>query len=182
MTTERWEIDLSHSGIHFSVRHLMVARVRGQFTRWGGSLLVPDGDFNRATVEAVIDATSIDTRVAPRDNHLRSADFLDVADYPEITFRAVRVKPESKEHLQVMGALTIRGVTREVTLAVEGSGVTRDTTGTARAVFSAKASFDRRDFGLNWNQALEAGGVLVGERIDVEIEVQAMPQSAARAA
>ena len=95
MATERWEIDSSHSGIHFSVRHLVIAKVRGQFSRWSGALVVPDGDFTRASVEAVIDASSIDTGVADRDAHLKSADFFDVAQFPELTFTATRVEAAS---------------------------------------------------------------------------------------
>jgi len=109
MAIERWEIDSSHSGIHFSVRHLVIAKVRGQFSRWSGAVIVPDGDFSRATVEAVIDPSSIETGVADRDVHLKSADFFDVAQFPEVIFKASRVEPAGDD-LRLVGQLTIKGI------------------------------------------------------------------------
>ena len=182
MTTERWEIDSSHSGIHFSVRHLVIAKVRGQFARWSGTVVAEDGDFTRASVDVVIDATSVNTGVADRDTHLKSADFLDVANYPELTFKGARVERRGTEQLVVAGDLTIRGVTREVLLDVEHAGRTKDPWGNERAVFAAKASIDRKDFGLMWNQVLDAGGVMVGDRIEIEIEIEAVKQTASKAA
>ena len=182
MNTERWEIDSSHSGIHFSVRHLVIARVRGQFSRWTGTLQVPDGDFGRASLDVVIDAASIDTGVADRDAHLRSAEFLDAERYPEITFTSTQVEPAGRDRLRAAGQLTIKGVAREVTLDVEHHGQAKDPWGNERAAFSAKTSIDRREFGLTWNQVLETGGVLVGERIDIEIEIEAVRQAAAKVA
>jgi polyisoprenoid-binding protein YceI len=182
MALETWAIDSSHSGIHFSVRHLVIAKVRGQFTRWSGSVLLQDGDLGRGTARAVIDATSIETGVADRDTHLKSADFFDVANHPEITFESKSVGMRGAERLSVTGDLTIRGVTREVVLDVEYSGQTKDPWGNVRAAFTAKTSVDRKDFGLTWNQVLEAGGVMVGDRIDIEIEVEAVKQVATKAA
>jgi polyisoprenoid-binding protein YceI len=182
MATERWEIDASHSGIHFSVRHLVIAKVRGQFTRWSGALLVPDGDFTRASVEAVIDATSIDTGVADRDAHLKSADFFDTAQYPEIVFKGSRFEPNGEGEGRLHGSLTIKGVTRDVALTVERHGQTKDPWGNERAAFSAKTAMDRRDFGLTWNQALETGGVVVGDRVDLEIEIEVVRQAATKVA
>lgn len=181
MATERWEIDSSHSGIHFSVRHLVIAKVRGQFGRWTGAVTVPDGDFGRATVEVTIDASSIDTGVEQRDDHLRSADFFDVASFPELTFRTDRVEPNG-ERFRLVGTLTIKGVSRPVTLEVEPHGQARDPWGNERAAFSAKTSVDRRDFGLTYNQVLETGGVMVGERVDIEIDIEAVRQAAAKVA
>ena len=182
MNTERWAIDLSHSGIHFTVRHLVIAKVRGQFSRWSGTVLVPGGDLGRASVEAVIDASSIETGVADRDTHLRSADFLDVEHHPEITFKTLRVDAEGSARRRIVGQLTIKGVTREVSLDVEYLGVAKDPWGNERAAFTAKTSIDRQDFGLTWNQALETGGMLVGDRIEIEIEVEAVRQAAAQVA
>jgi polyisoprenoid-binding protein YceI len=182
MTSEKWEIDSSHSGVHFSVRHMVVAKVRGQFARWSGSVLAEEGDFARATVNVVIDASSIETGVADRDTHLKSADFLDVANFPELTFKSRRVEKQSDEALRVTGELTIRGVTREVVLDVEYAGSTKDPWGNERAGFTAKTAIDRKDFGLTWNQVLEAGGVMVGDRVAIEIEVEAVKQSAVKAA
>ncbi len=182
MALEKWEIDSSHSGVHFSVRHMVVAKVRGQFARWTGSFLAEGGDLGRASANVVIDASSIDTGVADRDTHLKSPDFFDVANYPEITFKSTRVDKESDEALRVTGDLTIRGVTREVVLEVEYAGRTKDPWGNERAGFTAKTAIDRKDFGLTWNQLLEAGGVMVGDRIAIEIEVEAVKQTAVKAA
>lgn len=177
MTIEKWEIDSSHSGIHFSVRHLVIAKVRGQFARWSGTVLAQDGDLGHASVSVVIDASSIETGVADRDTHLKSADFLDIANHPEITFKSSHVEKLGDDRLRIAGNLTIRGVTREVVLNAEHAGQTKDPWGNLRAGFAAKASIDRKDFGLTWNQLLEAGGVMVGERVDIEIEVEAVKQT-----
>jgi polyisoprenoid-binding protein YceI len=182
MTHEKWEIDSSHSGIHFSVRHMVIAKVRGQFARWSGTVLAEDGDLSRAQVNVVIDASSIDTGVADRDTHLKSADFFDVEAHPEITFKSTRVEKLANAELRAVGELTIHGITHEVFLNVEYTGQTKDPWGNVRAGFSAKTSIDRKEFGLTWNQALEAGGVLVGDRVEIEIEVEAVKQSAAKAA
>jgi polyisoprenoid-binding protein YceI len=183
MATERWEIDSSHSGIHFSVRHLVIAKVRGQFSRWSGALVVPDGDFSRASVEAVIDASSIDTGVPDRDAHLKSGDFFDVAQFPDLTFKASRVEAANPgSELKLVGELTIKGITREVELQVEQLGELKDPWGNQRAAFSAKTAIDRKDFGLTWNQVLETGGLAVGERVNIEIELQAVRQAGTKVA
>ncbi len=178
----KWEIDSAHSGIHFSVRHMVIAKVRGQFARWSGTVVAEDDDFSHATVRVVIDASSIDTGVGDRDAHLKSPDFLDVAKYPDLVFEGKRVEKLSDEHLRIVGDLSIHGVTREVILDAEYAGRAKDPWGNERAGFAAKASIDRKDFGLAWNQLLETGGLLVGERIDVEIEIEAVKQSATKAA
>ena len=182
MSTERWEIDSSHSSVHFSVRHLVIAKVRGSFTRWSGTVEAPAGDFSKATVNVLIDAASIDTGVADRDAHLKSADFFDVAQNPELRFVAKRVQPGSAGHLDVIGDLTIKGLTREVVLKVEHHGQAKDPWGNERAAFTAKTAIDRKDFGLTWNQVLETGGVMVGDRVEIEIEVEAVRQAAAKVA
>ena len=182
MDNQTWQIDSAHSGIHFSVRHLVIAKVRGQFSRWTGAVTVPDGDFARATVEVAIDAASIDTGVAERDAHLRSADFFDVATFPEIAFRGARLEALGGDRQRLVGSLTMHGVTREVALDVESPGQTKDPWGNIRAAFTARTAIDRKEFGLTWNQALETGGVLVGDKIEIEIEVEAVQQSATQAA
>jgi polyisoprenoid-binding protein YceI len=182
MNTERWEIDSSHSGIYFSVRHLVISKVRGQFSRWAGTVLAPNGDLSRASVDVVIDAASIDTGVADRDAHLKSADFLDTANFPELTFKTTAVESVAKDRLRLRGALTIKGVTRDSVLDVERLGALKDPWGNERAAFTAKTSIDRKDFGLTWNQALETGGFVVGDRIDIEIEIEAVKQVAAEVA
>lgn len=178
MTTETWNIDASHSSIHFSVRHLVIAKVRGQFTRWSGTFTVQDGDFTRAKVTATIDASSIETGVADRDKHLKSADFFDVASFPELAFESTRIEAAGKEHWKLIGNLTIHGVTREVTLQVEHSGQAKDPWGNQRMGFAARTSIERKEFGLTWNQVLDAGGVMIGERVDIEIDLEAVHQVA----
>ena len=182
MATERWEIDSSHSSLHFSVRHLVIAKVRGSFARWAGTIQVPDGDFSKATVVVTIDASSIDTGVADRDGHLKSPDFFDVAQYPELRFVGKRVQSRAEGEIDVVGELTLKGITREVVLRVEQHGQAKDPWGNVRAAFSAKTTIDRKDFGLTWNQALETGGVLVGDKVEIEAEIQAVKQVAAQVA
>jgi polyisoprenoid-binding protein YceI len=181
MANVRWEIDSSHSSLHFSVRHLVIAKVRGSFERWSGTIQAPDGDFSKATVAVTIDASSIATGVADRDGHLRSADFFDVAQYPELRFVGKRVRGSGSE-IGVVGDLTIKGTTREVALRVEQHGQTKDPWGNVRAAFTVKTSIDRKDFGLTWNQVLETGGVMVGDRVDIEAEIEAVEQVEAQVA
>jgi polyisoprenoid-binding protein YceI len=182
MRTDRWEIDSSHSSVHFSVRHLVIAKVGGSFGRWTGTVQAPDGDFSKATVDVTIDASSIDTGVEQRDAHLKSPDFFDVAQFPELRFVGKRVQPQAGADIDVIGDLTIKGITREVTLRVEQLGEARDPWGNLRAAFSAQTSIDRKDFGLTWNQALETGGVMVGDRVQIEAEIQAVKQVEAQVA
>ena len=143
---------------------------------------MPDGDFSKATVVVTIDASSIDTGVADRDAHLKSADFFDVAQYPELRFVGKRVQPRSGADIDVVGDLTIKGITREVVLRVEQHGQAKDPWGNLRVAFSAKTSLDRKDFGLTWNQVMETGGVMVGERVEIEAEIEAVQQAEVQAA
>lgn len=177
-----WNIDLTHSGVHFSVRHMVIAKVRGRFTKFGGSLQLDDRDLTRSTLDIHIDASSIDTGVADRDGHLRSADFFDVEKFPELSYKSRRVEKTGEGQYRVVGDLTIRGTTREVPLEVDAGGVGKDPWGNERTGFAARAQVDRKDFGLKWNQALETGGVLVGDRIDIEIEIEAVRAPDQRAA
>jgi polyisoprenoid-binding protein YceI len=176
--TNLWDIDTSHSGIHFRVRHMVISKVHGRFGRWSGTLALDPQDLTRSSVDVRIDAASIDTQVADRDDHLRSADFLDAARFPELTFRSKRVEKAGAGY-RVTGDLTLHGVTREVTLEAEYAGTGKDPWGNERAGFSAAASLDRREFGLNWNAAVEAGGVLVGEKVEIAIELEAVKKAAA---
>ena len=181
MTTTNWNIDPAHSSINFSIRHLM-AKVRGRFAKYGGTLRIDDDDLTRSAVEVTIDAASVDTGVADRDTHLRSADFFDVEKFPQLAYRSQRVERIDDTRYRVIGELTIRNLTREVTLTLEYGGRAKDPWGNERMGFVAKASVDRKDFGLGWNQLLEAGGLLVGDRVDIELEVQAVRAAAAVAA
>jgi polyisoprenoid-binding protein YceI len=184
MAVEQWNIDTAHSGVYFVVRHMVVSKVRGSFTRWSGVITSADAAPGSARVEARIEVASIDTREPQRDAHLKSADFFDVERYPEIAFRSTRVEPVDEHNLRLTGDLTIRDVTRSVTLAVEFLGRGKDPWGNERMGFSATTAVNRGDFGLKWNQMLESGGVLVGEKVEIEIEVEALkaqPGTAAQA-
>jgi polyisoprenoid-binding protein YceI len=181
MAQENWQVDGAHSAIHFSVRHMVISKVRGRFTRWNAKLALDPSDLARSAVEVDIEAASIDTGVADRDAHLRSGDFLDAGKHPSLTYRSRRVEALSPERLRIVGDLTIRGVTREVVLEAE-HGRGKDPWGNERAGFVATATLNRKDFGLAWNQALETGGVLVGDRVEIEIELQAIRQAATVAA
>ncbi len=182
MNTSTWNIDTTHSGINFSVRHMVVSKVRGKFADWHGSVTINEEDPTLSSVEVVIQAASIDTGVADRDQHLRSPDFLDAARYPEIAFKSTRVERAKGDTFAVVGDLTLHGVTRQVRLDVESGGQAKDPWGNQRAGYTARAKLDRKDFGLQWNQVLETGGVLVGERLDIEIELEAVKAAASAAA
>jgi polyisoprenoid-binding protein YceI len=173
MTTQTWNVDPSHSSVHFSVRHMVIAKVRGAFGKFSGSLTLDDADLSKAKLAAKVEVSSIDTSEEKRDGHLKSADFFDVAKFPEMTFASKRVEGQG-ERFKVVGDLTLHGVTRELSLDVERNGAGKDPWGNERVGFSAKGQLNRTDFGLKWNQALEAGGVLVGEKVDLEIEVSAV--------
>jgi len=161
---------------------MVVSKVRGRFARYTGTVNLDDSDLTRSSVEAIIDAASIDTGTLQRDEHLKSPDFLDAQKFPELRFRSTRIQKLDDPHFRLLGELTIREVTREVSLDVAYGGRATDPWGNERIGFVATTSLDRKDFGLGWNQALEAGGVLVGDRVDVEIEVQAVKTAAAQAA
>jgi polyisoprenoid-binding protein YceI len=181
MTTHTWNIDASHSGINFSIRHMVVSKVRGRFTKYAGTLTLGE-DLTSAIVDATIAAESIDTGTAQRDAHLRSADFFDVEKFPELKFRSKRIEKVDDTHYLLIGDLTIRGVSREVHLDVEYGGRAKDPWGNERLGFLARGSLDRKDFGLGWNQVLEAGGFLVGDRVEIELEVEAVKASSSAAA
>ncbi len=171
MSTTTWKLDASHSTVEFAAKHMMFTTVKGRFADVEGTITTDGETPSTASVEIAMKAESIDTRTEMRDNHLRSADFLDVANYPAITFRSTKIHGD-KAHFEVAGELTIRGVTRPVTLEVNYEGAGKDPWGGERMGFSASAKIDRRDFGLTWNQALEAGGVLVSNDIRINIDAQ----------
>jgi polyisoprenoid-binding protein YceI len=177
-----WNIDAAHSGITFSIRHMVFTKVRGRFAKYTGTIQLDDADLSRSSVEVDIDATSIDTGTPDRDTHLKSADFFDVEKFPALRFRSKRVEDLGGGKLRVVGELTIRDVTREITLEAEAGGRGKDPWGNERIGFFAKTALDRKDYGLKWNQVLEAGGVLVGDKVEIELDVQAVSKSAAAAA
>src|SRR3982074_876679 len=167
----QWQIDPAHSAAHFSVRHLMISNVRGEFSKVSGNVVLAPSDSTKSPVEVIVDATTINTREPQRDEHLRSADFLDVANHPTITFRSKKITPAGPDHYKVTGDLTIRGVTREVTFDVEGPGpAVKDPWGNVRTGVSATAKINRKDFGLVWNALTEAGGVVVGDEVSITFE------------
>lgn len=168
----QWSIDPSHSEVSFSVRHLMISTVRGNFTTFDGTSTFDPQDIESGSIEVEIDAASIDTRDEQRDGHLRSGDFLDVEQYPTLRFASSSVERQGGGRYSIVGDLTIKGVTRPVTLAAEFTDVVPDPFGGTRIGVSAKTEIDRTEFGLTWNQALETGGVLVGETISININAQ----------
>lgn len=172
-TATTWNIDPAHTTVEFSVKHLMISTVRGHFGAVTGTIVLDEQNPAASSVTAEIDVTSIDTRTEQRDAHLRSADFFDVDTYPTIRFQSTRIEKHAG-HYDVRGQLTIRDVTREVVLHTTDEGRGGDPWGGQRAAFSATTTIDRREFGLAWNQALETGGVLVGNDIKVSLEVQAV--------
>ena len=182
MANTSWQVDGTHSSVGLTVRHMVISKVRGRFSRWNAKLDLDPANLARSSVQVEIEAASIDTGVADRDAHLRSPDFLDAEKHPTLRYQSRRVEVVSHDRLRVVGDLTIRDVTREVVLDVEYGGEGKDPWGNTRVGFTATASLARKDFGLTWNQALETGGVLVADRVDVEIELQAIRQAAAKAA
>ena len=178
-----WRIDPAHSHAEFAVRHLMISSVKGAFGDVQGTVWVDESDARTVLVDVVIQVASIDTRQEQRDAHLRSPDFFDAAKFSTITFRSRRVQGAPLEgRFRLTGDLTIRGVTREVTLDVSPEGRLTDPWGDERAGFSAHAKIDRTDFGLTWNQALETGGVLVSNEVKISIEVELVRQATQAAA
>jgi polyisoprenoid-binding protein YceI len=179
-TATRWQIDPAHSAAHFSVRHLMISNVRGEFTKLSGSAFIDPASPANGSVEVTIDTASVSTREPQRDEHLRSADFFDVAKYPTITFRSTRVEPHGVDNFNVTGDLTIHGVTRQVTLDVEGpTPAVKDPWGNVRAGVTATAKINRKDFGVAFNALTETGGVVVGDEVKITIEAELIQQASA---
>jgi polyisoprenoid-binding protein YceI len=178
MTAQHWDFDPVHSSVNFWVRHLMVSKVHGRFHDWKGTLELDDADPTKSRIEVEIDAKSIDTRDEKRDTHLRSPDFLDVDNHPSLRFKSTSIEAKGDDRLLVRGDLTIRGISRPVTLDVEVGGRAKDPWGGERTGFSATAAIDRKEYGLQWNMALETGGVLVGDKVNITIEVEAVKQAA----
>ena len=170
MTT--YKIDTAHSQVGFTVRHMMFAKVRGQFKSWTAELNLDAQNPSKASVRAEIETASIDTHETARDTHLRSGDFFESEKFPKMVFQSKRVEAASQGQYKLVGDLTIRDQTREVNLEVEETGRGKDPWGNARIGFVARTQISRSEWGLKWNQALEAGGVLVSDKVDIEIEAQ----------
>jgi polyisoprenoid-binding protein YceI len=170
-----YAIDPSHSNLGVTARHLMVSKVRGFFSGVSGSITIAD-DPLASSVELTVQADTIDTRDEQRDGHLKGADFLDVENYPELTFRSTKVEQVKNENFRVTGDLTIRGVTKPVVVELEYRGEAKDPWGGTRILFEARGEIDREEFGITWNAALETGGVLVSKKLAFEFETEAVKQ------
>lgn len=179
MSTVVYQIDPAHSAAQFKVRHMMIANVKGEFTKVSGTITADPSNPSATQIQAVIDAASISTRDEQRDGHLKSADFFDVARFPSITFQSSKVLPSGPGSFDVMGDLTIHGVTRPAVLTVdEVTPEAKDPWGNLRRGATAKTKVNRKDFGLRWNVALEAGGFLIGDDIEITIDVELIRQAA----
>jgi polyisoprenoid-binding protein YceI len=183
--TTTWQLDPAHTTVEFAVKHMMFTTVRGRFKTFSGTVYVDEANPGKSRVEVEIDASSLDTGVGDRDAHLRSADFLDVEHHPKIRFRSTNVSGAHRkpgDHFRVSGDLEIRGTSLPVELDVTFEGVGQDPWGKQRGGFAAKTEIDRHQWGLRWNQALETGGVLVGQKVRIEIEAQAVKAESQQAA
>ena len=167
-----FQLDTAHTQIQFAVRHMMISKVRGEFGKFSGAVNLNVDKPELTTVEAEVDLASINTRDAQRDGHLRSADFFDVEKYPTMTFKSTKVQVLDSKHAKLTGDLTIRDVTRPLTLDVEYVGSAKSPWGATSYGFAAKAKINREDWGLVWNVALETGGWLVGKDVEIEIEAE----------
>ena len=172
-STTTWSIDPSHSVAEFKVKHMMISNVKGQFAKVSGTLSLDESDVTNSQVEALIEASSIETRDAQRDAHLKSADFFDVEKFPTLSFKSTRITIARDGELAVAGDLTIRGITRHVTFTVEGpTPPAKDPWGNTRVAIAATTKVSRKDFGLTWNATLETGGILVSNEVTITLEVE----------
>lgn len=176
-TKTKWVIDPQHSEINFKVKHLMITNVKGEFKNFSGDVLTSGDDFDNASITVHIDASSIFTNSDDRDTHLKGSDFFDVENFKEITFVSKSFKKISDDEYKLIGDLTIKDVTNEVSLNVEFGGINSDPWGNVKAGFSMEQKINRKDWGLNYNAVLETGGVLVGEEVKINIEVELLKQS-----
>lgn len=177
-----WQLDPVHTHIGFSVKHMMVSTVRGQFKQYRGTLNIDPADFAKSTFEGEIDVASIETGNSQRDDHLRTSDFFDAPNHPKITFKSTAIQPKGDGEFVVHGDITIRGVTQAIALDVEFHGTSKNPWGKTVAGLSAKGTVNRKDFGVSYNALLEAGGVAVGEKVKIEIEVEVVADEAKPAA
>lgn len=173
----RWKIDPAHSEIGFAAKHMMISTVRGRFSEVSGFIAFDEGDLTSASIDVEIGVASVDTRQEGRDNHLRSADFFDAENHPSMKFVSTKIEPTKGDQYKITGDLTIRGTSHEVTLDASFEGMHADPWGGTRAGFSATGKINRHDFGLNWNATIEAGGVVVGPEIKIQLDVEAVKQA-----
>ena len=179
--TTKWQIDPKHSSAQFAVTHLMISTVRGEFHQVNGTVVVDDADISKSYVNVAIDATTVDTREPDRDKHLMSPDFFDVAKYPSMTFKSTKVESNGPDKLKVTGDLTIRGVTKQVVLDVTApKPPIKDPWGLQRTAVSGSTKINRQDYGVAWNKALDAGGVVVGDDVNITLDVELVVPPAAK--
>jgi polyisoprenoid-binding protein YceI len=168
----KWTIDSSHSKIGFKVKHLMISNVPGTFREFEGQITTDGNDFTTALISVSINSASIDTEMADRDNHLKSADFFDAGNFPFITFNGKSLRDLGDDMYELTGDLVIKGVSKQIVLSLEFGGLMTDPWGNVKAGFSISGKLNRKDWGLNWNAALEAGGVLVGEEVKIQCDIE----------
>lgn len=173
-----WNIDAAHSGIHFSIRHLVIAKVRGRFTKFSGVIELDEEDLTKSRLSVEIDVASIDTSEAQRDTHLRSPEFFAVEKFPKATFTSKSITKSGAAY-DVTGDFTLHGITKEITLKSTLEGKEKDLRGGERVVFAAKTSLSREDFGLTWSKLLESGGLALGMHVELEIDVQGIKEKSA---
>lgn len=171
-----WKVDPVHTLVEFSGKHMMISTVKGRFNKVEGTAVWDEADISKSSVQATIDATTLVSGEEKRDNHLHSADFLHTENYSTITFNSTRIEPKGENEFRLTGDLTIREITKPITLDVTSEGRAKSPWGQEVAAFVAKGSFNRKDFGLTWNVALEAGGVLVSDTIKIEIHAELVKQ------
>ena len=171
-----YKIDPDHSTVGFKIKHLAISSVPGRFTEFGGTFSFDPAKIESSKAEVKVGVKSINTEQTKRDNHLRGPDFFNVEAHPDMTFKTTKIEPGSKDEFKAVGELTINGVTKPVTLDVTFGGAAKDPFGNERAAFSATTKINRKDFGLTWNKALESGGLLVGEDVNISIEVEGIKQ------
>lgn len=173
---QKWVLDPTHSELLFKVKHLMITNVKGEFRNFSAEITSVGADFSKASVKAEVEANSVFTNNDDRDNHLRSADFFEVERFPKLSFESSAMNAKGDDEFELVGTLTIKGVSKEVRLNVEFGGVNKDPWGNEKAGFSLNAKINRKDWGLNWNAALETGGVLVSDEVRIQAELQFVKQ------
>lgn len=181
MAAEKWNFDPVHSRIGFSVRHLMITKVHGSFKKWSGWILYDEANPGASKIDVKIETASVDTREDQRDAHLRTADFFDVEKYPEMTFVSTSIKPKGESEFEITGDLSLHGVTKSVTLRAEHLGKGKDPYGGQRVGFSASTSISRKDFGLQFNIPLDGGGLAISDKVEIELDLQAVKEVSAAA-
>ena len=173
MTKTMWNVDTAHSTVEFAIRHMMISNVKGTFNKFDGVINADPHDLTDASIEFTIDASSIDTRKSDRDNHLRSDDFFDVENYPDLTFKATKIEKKFEDQYDLTGDFTIKDITKAVTFNISFEGLAKDPmSGDEAAGFTGNTKINRKDFGLTWNAALETGGVVVSDEVKINIEIQ----------